>query len=63
MRVREDGIIEITKEEAKKNPYLKKSLLGCEFNGKKCRAGKDLAGFLPGYGTTLFYEHIHFEVV
>lgn len=63
MRTREDGIIEITKEEAKRNQYLGKALFTHEFNGKKCEAKKDLCGFLPGFGTILFLEHIHFEIV
>ena len=48
--------------------YISHPIFDHEWNGKKC-ATKDwccMAGILPDYptnGTTLIFEHIHFEII
>jgi hypothetical protein len=54
----------------KKNPdYICKAIQDHTFDGKTCRAGVDHIAFesvLTGdstKGTTLIFEHIHFEII
>lgn len=54
----------------KRNPdYICKAIQDQTFNGKTCRAGIDHIAFesvLTGdysKGTTLIFEHIHFEII
>ena len=54
----------------KQNPdYISKAIQDHTFNGKTCRSGKDHTAFesvLTGdysKGTTLIFEHIHFEII
>lgn len=48
--------------------YVSKCLIDHEFNGKTCKRGEYMAfeAVLTGdysKGTTLIFEHIHFEIV
>ena len=54
----------------KRHPdYISKAIQDHTFNGKTCRAGIDHIAFesvLTGdysKGTTLIFEHIHFEII
>ena len=57
-------------KKARENPdYITKAIQGHTFNGKTCRAGVDWIAFesvLTGdysKGTTLIFQHIHFEII